>query len=87
MSTIHHTATSLISTCPDLTKRTTSQPSNRSRAVASLLRRTFDALYGGLAAYREFERLKSWGVPSNAALRQTFGQSTYGGNMEERSER
>jgi hypothetical protein len=76
MSTILHTATSVIKTCPaifdshTLPTATSSRPASFGPRVYRLLA----GLYEGLAAYRQFERLQSWRVSREESLRQAFGR-------------
>ena len=78
MSTILHTATSVIRTCPATFETRTQQAAAESRSTSSGLLRAYQLLKSlceGLAVYRQFERLQSWGISRDEALRQAFGQS------------
>ena len=44
------------------------------QSVVAAVRFVFEGLFNGLAAYRRFEHLRSWGVPQDTALREALCQ-------------
>jgi hypothetical protein len=70
MTTIHDTAPrfAAVEIYPDLTCRF-EQVIQAIRSASAAMWVFCDALFGGFAAFRQFEHQKSWGVPQDAALR------------------
>jgi len=61
-----------------LTGRSAPPTAALSWSAATALRTTWDVLRDGLAAYRQYERLRSSGIPHETALRAALGISEIG---------